>query len=138
MSKNPYKKMMKSDPYWKASERALRANAAELGRVQGDLNSYVAAGDKDSAAACVTELANLSRQQENLQLLRNQYLQSRTPPQQAPQTREEWQAKPVEHMNYDDALKVFQESKYGKNLDWNDANMRAGYQEAMRRRQRGE
>jgi hypothetical protein len=72
-----------------------------------------------------------------LATLHDQFVASKTPAQTGPQTREEWQAKPVEHMNYDDA-QVFQESKYGKNLNWNDENMRAGYQEAMRRRQRGE
>jgi hypothetical protein len=132
------KKWWKSDPYWKASERVLRGTDAELGRVQGDLNSYVAAGDKDSAASAVAELANLSRQKENLVLLRNQYLQSRTPQQQAPKTAEETAATPIQNMNANELMELYRGSKYSRDLDWNDPNVRAGWIEAQNRRARGE
>jgi hypothetical protein len=41
-------------------------------------------------------------------------------------------------MSADDGLLVARNSKYGSNLDWNDPNVQAGYQEMQRRRGRGE
>ena len=41
-------------------------------------------------------------------------------------------------MTPDDGLQLAKTSKYGKNLDWSDPNVRNGYAEAQRRRYRGE
>jgi hypothetical protein len=138
MSKDPYKKLMRGDACWKASERAMRNCDAEIGRVQGDLNSFVASGDKDSAAVCVTELANLSRQKESLQLLRHQCVASKTLPQAPAKTPEEIAATPIEALNSNELFDVYRGSKYAKDLDWNDPNVRGGWVEAQNRRARGQ
>jgi hypothetical protein len=123
---------MAKDKYWQASQNALRATDYELARVQSDLNSYVAAGDKESAAVAVSELANLARQRENITLLRQQYAASKQGP--APLTDEERFHKPLEKMDYNDALALARTSRYGRNLTHNDPAVRSGYAEVARRR----
>jgi hypothetical protein len=71
-------------------------------------------------------------------LLRNQYLQSRTPQQQAPKTAEETAATPIQNMNANELMELYRGSKYSRDLDWNDPNVRAGWIEAQNRRARGE
>jgi hypothetical protein len=127
---------MAKDKYWQASQNALRATDYEMARAQSDLNSYVAAGDKENAAVAVSELANLARQRENITLLQQQYAASKQPPPQP--SAEERASRPWQKMDWQDVVDLARGSKYGKNIQANDPDLIAGYNEAMRRRSRGE
>jgi hypothetical protein len=129
---------MAKDFYLRAAKRQARALEAAKSTATANLNEARANRDPDLAGTYVQELADLSAAQENLSRLCNQYLQSQQPPQRPATTPEEWQAKPISAMDAADAIKLYQTSKYGKDLDWSNANLRAGYAEAMRRRSRGE
>ena len=107
-------------------------------RELADLQAAKAAGDEDSAAASILGIANIDAAKRNLAQLTSEYAGSLNPPAPPPQSREEWQAKPVERMTPADGLEVVRSgSKYGRNLDFNDPNVVAGWHEAQRRRQRG-
>jgi hypothetical protein len=129
---------MAKDKYWAASQRAARTVDYQIAQAQSDLNTCVSAGDKDGAAQAVLDLSNLARQKENLTLLQQQYAQSRQAAQPQQKSPEEWQAAPISRMDANDAQKLWQTSKYGKDLNWGDENVRRGFVEAMTRRARGE
>jgi hypothetical protein len=134
MPKDPFRK----DPYVKLARRQYQDLQAGISGAQADLEAFRQSGDKQSARAALQQIADLTAQQRNLSVLHDQCVASKTVPQQPAQSTEQWQHKPPEAMNYDDALQVFKTSKYGKDLDWQNKDVQAGYQEAMRRRQRGE
>ena len=106
-------------------------------RAFADLADAKASADYETAGYAVQTLANLDAEARNLANLHEQYVRSqiRPPPEISA---EEKAAKPWNRMTPDDALELARQSKYGKDLDWNDPHVRAGYQEAQRRRARGE
>ena len=129
---------MANDFYEQAA--ATRANMieAELAAAKADLAAYRANNDVESAAQAVQQLANLEAERANLNALYQGYVANQTPRQPPQLTPEARQAKPPERMDASDILELARTSKYGKGLDWNDPHMRAGWQEAQRRRSRGE
>jgi hypothetical protein len=82
-------------------------------------------------------LVGAAGQQRNLSALHDQYIASKTPQQPAPKTAEETAATPIENLNANELMDVYRNSKYGKDLNWNDPNVRAGWQEAQYRRSKG-
>src|SRR4051812_8924521 len=113
----------------------LEADRAEmlggLARAKADSNDY-------AATELLQGIANNDAEVRNLHQLHNDYMAAKNPPPQVPLSREEWRARPVERMTAEDGLAVARNSKYGGSLDWNDPHVRAGWEEAQRRRARGE
>jgi hypothetical protein len=130
--------MADSDFYLDAARQQLAQLDAEKAAALADLAAHRANGDRESAACCVQTLANLEAQRQNLTALANQYVASQHPPAQPELSAEERAARPWDRMTPDDGLQIAKTSKYGKNIDWNDPYVRAGYVEAQRRRARGE
>ena len=127
---------MAKDFYVKAAKAQYQALQAARAQALSDLEAAKQNDDKASAAQSVQQLADLAAAEQNLQNLVNQYAISKQPA--PPISEEERMARPLERMNADDGLAIARTSKYGKSLDWNDPYVQAGYQEAMRRRSRGE
>ena len=127
-----------SDYYLGIAQHRLNELEAARAHALAAIASAKASNDYESGADGVQCLANLDSEKANLLRLHQQYVQSQNPPPPPPQSREEWKAKPVERMSADDGLQVARGSKYGGSLDWNDPHVRAGWEEAQRRRARGE
>ena len=127
-----------TDFYLKASQAQWDALEAQRMRELAELQAAKAAGDEDSAASAILGIANIDAAKRNLVQLTNEYAQSMSP--QAPPlvSKEERAAKPLDRMDYNDALELARGSRYGRTLDHNDPNVRAGYAEVQRRRARGE
>jgi hypothetical protein len=125
------------DFYLSAARQRANEIEVQLSAAKTELLAYRQQQDLDSAGEAVQRIANLTAEQSNLRSLCDGYIaaQQRQPEQL---TAEERAARPWHKMDYNDTLALAQTSKYGKNLDWNDPNMRAGYAEAPRRRSRGE
>jgi hypothetical protein len=119
-----------------AEQQAAYIDAAIKQQI-ADLAAYRGAHDVDGAATVVQTIADLEASKRNLTQLCQDYIESQQPRQEV-LTEEERIAKPWNRMTAEDGLAVARQSKYGKNLDWNDAHVRAGWQEAQRRRHRGE
>jgi len=83
-------------------------------------------------------IADLDSAAKNLADLHSRYVQSQTPVAPPEISAEERHAKPWDKMNYDDALALARNSKYGKDLTHDDPNVAAGYRAVQARRQRGE
>jgi hypothetical protein len=124
MAKDFYEKSVRKQ--WRAIEVARQQSLTALAEAKN-------VGDSFSGAEAIQNLADLDAQARNLQALQQQYYQSQQGP--APQTREEWQAKPADRMTPQDGLEVMRQSRYGRDLTWSDPNVRAGVAEVMRRRQ---
>jgi hypothetical protein len=120
-----------------ARERYMVLEAAKA-RCLADLAEHRANGDQSSAAEELQVLATLNDQQASLSRLHQQYQAEKNPPPPPRQTPEQLRAKPAEQMTWQDGLEIARNSRYGKNLDFNDPNVVAGYHEANRRRGRGE
>jgi hypothetical protein len=120
-----------------ASQQIAKLDAAKAQQL-ADLARAKADADYDSAAQSVQEIANLESARQNVLALHEQYVQSQTPRQLPELSAEEKAAKPLHRMDWNDALDLAKTSKYGKNLTWDDPNVRRGYQEVMARRARGE
>lgn len=129
---------MSQDFYLSAAQQRAAELEMELSAAKTDLLTYRHNQDLQAAGEAVQRIADLTTQQSNLQALCQGYIQSQQPRQPEVLTDEERAAKPWHKMDYSDALALAQTSKYGKSLDWNDPNMRAGYVEAQRRRRRRE
>src|SRR5262245_51279719 len=95
-------------------------------------------GDSYSAKAAVQDLADVTAKQQSLINLHQQYIQSQQVPEPAELSAEEKFAKPLERMNWDDALDLARTSKYGRDLDHGDPFVQAGYAAVAARRARGE
>jgi hypothetical protein len=129
---------MARDFYVEAAAQRANMIEAELASAKADLAAYKANNDVESAGSTVQQIANLTAEQQNLSNLYSAYVQSQQPPAPIPQTAEELRVKSWDKMTYDDALQLAKTSKYGRDLNWNDPNVIAGYREAQRRRSRGE
>jgi len=127
-----------SDFYLSAAQQRAAELEVELSAAKTDLLTYRHNQDLPGAGEAVQRIANLTAEQSNLQGLVQGYIQSQQPAQPEVLTDEERAAKPWHRMSADDGLQLAKTSKYGKNLDWSDPNVRNGYAEAQRRRYRGE
>ena len=127
-----------SDFYLSAAQQRAAELEVELSAAKTDLLTYRHNQDLPGAGEAVQRIANLTAEQSNLQGLVQGYIRSQQPAQPEVLTDEERAAKPWHRMSADDGLQLAKTSKYGKNLDWSDPNVRNGYAEAQRRRYRGE
>ena len=111
---------------------------ADRAQALADLQTAKATGDYESAGFAVQQIANLDSEARNLATLHSRYQASQQPPVAPEISREERMARPLDKMDYNDALSLAQTSKYGKGLTHDDPNVAAGYAEVQRRRARGE
>jgi hypothetical protein len=129
---------MTDDFYTHSARQRLAQIEATKAQALADLANAKATADYETAALSVQTIADLEAQKVNVINLHEQYMQSQTPPTPPELSTEERNAKPWNRMTPDDALALARTSKYAKKLDWDDANVQAGYREAMARRARGE
>ena len=126
-----------SDYYIDLAKQRAQQIEADKAELLAGLARAKSNGDDHSGTEILQGLANNDQEMRNLNQLHNDYMAAKNP-QQVPLSREEWRARPVERMTAADGLEVARNSKYGGSLDWSDPHVQAGYQEAQRRRARGE
>ncbi|MGB8827032.1 MAG: hypothetical protein WCD25_27200 [Pseudolabrys sp.] len=86
----------------------------------------------------VAQIANLDAERQNIASLHSRYVESQRVPELVELSAEERHAKPIERMDWQDALDLARTSKYGKDLSHDDPAVAAGYREVLARRARGE
>ena len=118
-------------------QRLLEINAARS-QALADLEQAKANYDSDSASDAIQRVANADAERANLSNLYDQYVRSITPPAPLEVSLEERRARPFSAMDWNDVVEMTRQSKYARNIRPDDPNMIAGYQEAMRRKARGE
>jgi hypothetical protein len=124
MARDFYEKSVRKQ--WRAIEVARQQSLTALAEAKN-------VGDSFSGAEAIQNLADLDAQARNLQALQQQYYASQAGP--PPLTEEERFHKPLEKMDYNDALALARTSRYGRNLTHDDPAVRSGYAEVARRRQ---
>jgi hypothetical protein len=129
---------MADDFYTQAARARAETIEMQIAASRADLLVHRNQGDLQAAGDAVQQIANLEAERANLTTLYNNYVASQQPAQPEVLTDEERNARPWHKMTPDDGLALARTSKYGKNLDWSDPNVRSGYAEAQRRRHRGE
>ena len=129
---------MADDWYTETASRRFQQIEAERAQSLADLQQARVAGDNYLAQEAVQRIADLDSAAKNLADLHSRYVQSQTPVSPPEISAEERAAKPWDKMNYDDALALARNSKYGKDLTHDDPNVAAGYRAVQARRQRGE
>lgn len=119
---------------------ATRANMieAELAAAKADLMAHKANQDVESASGTVQQIANLEAERANLTTLYQNYVRSQQPAPQPEISDSERAAKPWNRMDWNDIVAITRTSKHAKDIKPDDPNMIAGWQEAQRRRSRGE
>jgi hypothetical protein len=128
-----------SDDFYTASARQrLERIEAERAAARADLAAHKANSDYESAAYSIQQLANLDAEQSNLANLYNRHVASQQPRQREYLSPEERQARPIEKMDWSDAVELARTSRYGKHIKADDPGMIQGWHEAQRRRARGE
>src|SRR5262245_10023505 len=130
--------MSDEDFYTASARQRLERIEAERAAAQADLVAHRSNGDYDSAGYAIQQIADLDRQRENVIGLYNRYAASHQPRQPEYLTPEERAARPIEKMDWSDAVALARTSRYGQSLKADDANMIRGWHEAQRRRGRGE
>jgi hypothetical protein len=130
--------MANDDFYLQAGSQRLAQIEAERAAALPDLAAYKANGDRESAAQSVQQLANLDSELQNLNSLYQRYQQSQNPPAPPPASKEERAARPWDRMDWEDVTNLARQSKYARDIRPDDPGLVAGWQEAQRRRQRGE
>jgi hypothetical protein len=123
---------------WYIERGQQRLAALRAGRAQAiaDLELAKRDGDADGADTAIAVLADINQQEQATIALYNQYQQSQMPPPEP--SKEERAARPIDRMDWSDIVEMTRQSKYAKNIRPDDPNMIAGWQEAQRRRARGE
>ena len=129
---------MADDYYSDIARRRAQQLEADKAEMLGGLARARADSDDYAATEIIQGIANNEQEMRNLGKLHADYMAAQNPPQQMPLSREEWRARPVERMTPQDGLEVARNSKYGATLDFSDPHVQAGFQEAARRRARGE
>jgi hypothetical protein len=130
--------MANDDFYLQAGSQRLAQIEAEWAAALADLAAHRANHDSDSAAAAIQQIANLDVEVANLNSLYSRYVQSQNPPAPPEPSPEERAARPISRMDWSDVVEMTRQSKYAKNIRPDDPNLIAGWQEAQRRRARGE
>ena len=103
-----------------------------------DLAQYKANHDYEMGAETAQQMANIAAERNNIIGLHQQHAMSKIPMAPRQESREVKPAKPITDMNSDELMNLYRTSKHGKDLTWNDANVRRGCDEVVARRQRGE
>jgi hypothetical protein len=129
---------MADDFYLQAGSQRLAQIEAERAAALADLAAYKANHDQDSAAASIQQIANLDVEAANLNNLYQRYQQSQNPPAPPEPSKEERAARPIHRMDWSDVVDMTRQSKHARDIKPDDPNLIAGWQEAQRRRQRGE
>jgi len=127
---------MSDDFYIESGKSRLQEIAVECADALASLERAKLQSDFETAGQCVQQLANLDSEHNNLVGLYNRYVAANQPP--PPPTLEERRARPIHAMDWNDIVEMTRQSKYARNIRHDDPHMLAGYQEAMRRRGRGE
>src|SRR5436190_9773400 len=113
-----------SDYYLDLARQRAQQLEADKAELLAGLARAKANGDDYSGTEILQGIANNEQEVRNLHQLHNDYMAAKNPPPQVPLSREEWRARPVERMTAEDGLAVARNSKYGQDLNWNDANVR--------------
>jgi hypothetical protein len=121
-----------------SARRRFEMIQAERAAAVADLAAAEANSDYDSGAQAAQTIADLDAAAANLGNLYSRHVQSQQPRQPEYLTPEERAARPIEKMDWSDAVELARTSRYGKNIRADDPNMVAGYYESRRRRARGE
>jgi hypothetical protein len=123
---------------WYLEKGGQRLAALRAGRAQAlaDLELAKNNGDDDAADTAIANLADINAAEANTVQLCNQYIASQQPPPEP--SKEERAARPIDRMDWSDVVEMTRQSKYAKNIRPDDPNLIAGWQEAQRRRARGE
>jgi hypothetical protein len=129
---------MSDDFYAQSARRRYEQLQAERAAALADLQAHKSNGDADAAAYSVQQVADTDAALANLQNLYSRYQQSQTPPAQPVVSAEERAARPADRMDWQDVVELARGSRYAKNIKPNDPALVAGWNEANRRRQRGE
>jgi hypothetical protein len=124
---------MPDDFYLDAAKQQLAMLDAERAATLADLATHRVNQDRESAAGCVQQLANIDAQRQNLRALADQYVASQQPP--PPASPEETAAKPIDRMSYGE---VYDWVKKGSKVGIDDDAFKRGIEEVARRRARGE
>jgi hypothetical protein len=109
-------------------------SGSALSAAKTDLLTFRHSQDLQQAGEAVQRIANLTAEQSNLRALCEGYVQSQQPRQPEVPSEEELQHRSWDKMTPDDALRLARTSKYGKDLDWNNRDVIAGWHESQRRR----
>jgi hypothetical protein len=120
------------------AEKRLRVLQAAKQRALADLAEHRAEGNDYAAQEQLGALAHLEVEERGIVQMRQDYLRAQNPPPPPRQTPEQLRAKPAEQMSWEDGLQIARNSKYGRDLDFNNPDVVAGFHEANRRRGRGE
>jgi hypothetical protein len=130
---------VKSDDYYTfVARQQIQRLDANRAQCLADLAAARANADYETAGSAVSELADIEAKKQNIVALHQQYVASQTPVEPPELSAEERHAKPLEKMDWQDALDLARTSKYGKDLRHDDPAVIAGYAEVMKRRSRGE
>jgi hypothetical protein len=130
--------MAQDDFYIEAGRQRLAVLEAARTAALADLQAHKVNGDRDAAAEAVQTIANLDVEMQNLGGLYQRYQQSVNPPLPPEPSAEERAARPINRMDWQDVTNLARTSKYARDIRPDDPNLIAGYQEAMRRKARGE
>jgi hypothetical protein len=127
---------MANDWYLEVGQQRLSNLRAGRAQALADLEYAKSNGDRDSADTALQNIADIDAAEANLMQLYNRYAASQQPPPEP--SAEERAARPISRMDWTDVVEMTRQSKYAKNIRPDDPNLIAGWQEAQRRRQRGE
>jgi hypothetical protein len=130
--------MTQNDFYFSAAQQRAAELEMELSAAKTDLLTFRHSQDLQQACEAVQRIANFTAEQSNLRSLCEGYIASQQPRQPEVPSEEELQHRSWDKMTPDDALRLARTSKYGKDLDWNNRDVIAGWHESQRRRHRGE
>jgi hypothetical protein len=126
--------MAHDDDLIAAAEQQMRTLHAARTRTQADLAEARAYGDPGTIGTEIQTLANVDQQIQALADLARRHAQAQNPPQQAPQSDQEFLSKAPERMDYNDTYRIASKSRHGVDMD----AFKAGIAEVQRRRARGE
>lgn len=130
---------MAQDFYVSAAAQRAAEIEAERAQALADLQSARRYQDHAAAAQAVQQIADLDAARQNLKSLHSRYVQSQNPPPPRELTLEERLAKSPEDMTWQDGLEIAKAgSRYAKDLTLDDPAVRAGMQDVINRRQRGQ
>lgn len=126
--------MAADDYYTHLARQQLQRLDANKAQTLADLAAAKANSDYETAGTAVSELADIEAKRQNLVALHDQYVRSQQTYEPPELTAEEKFAKPWDRMTLEDGLDLARTSKYGKDLDFNDPNVVAGYRHMLANR----
>jgi hypothetical protein len=128
---------MADDWYVSVGQQRLQEINAMRSQAMADLEQ-AKAYDNESASDAIQRIANCDAERANLSALYSQYVQAMNPPRPPEPSKEERAARPWDRMDWQDVVDLARQSKYAKDIRPDDPGLVAGWNEARRRRARGE